>query len=82
MCHKPYKHFLKQIHLKMLLGRLGDVPIRIDFPETTGLRMSTSNEFGANDQWIPGGLTDGGSIPEAVIDQVPVEKAAFTDLFK
>lgn len=63
-------------------GELGDAPIRIDFPETTGLRMPTGNEFGANDQWLPGGFTDGGSIPEAVIGQVPVERSVFTDLFK
>lgn len=68
--------------LGLPVGDLGDAPIRIDFPEVTGLRMPTGNEFGANDLWLPGGFTDSGAIPEAVIDQVPVEKAVFTDLFK
>ena len=63
-------------------GDLGDAPVRIDIPEYTGLRMPTGNEFGANENWIPGGFTDGGAIPEAVIDQVPVEKVIFTDLFQ
>lgn len=68
--------------LGLPVGDFGDAPIRIDFTDTTGLRMPSGNEFGANDQWLPGGFTDGGSISEAVIDQVPVGKAVFTDLFK
>ena len=42
--------------------------------------MPDGNELGANEQWIPGGYT-GGGIPEATIDQVPLDKLVVTDLF-
>lgn len=48
-------------------GTLGDSPVRLDIEEPNGLRMSSGNELGANEQWIPGGAT-GGGIPEATID--------------
>ena len=48
-------------------GTLGDSPVRLDVEEPNGLRMSSGNELGANEQWIPGGTT-GGGIPEATID--------------
>ncbi len=48
-------------------GDLGTHPVRIDVPNSTGLRMPSGNEAGANAQWIPGGYTSGG-VMEAVID--------------
>ncbi|WP_339361724.1 hypothetical protein [Vallitalea maricola] len=61
-------------------GTLGNTPVRVDIDNPTGLRMPSGNEFGANDQWIPGGFT-GGGIPEATIDQVPLDKITVTNLF-
>lgn len=34
------------------------------------MRIPSGNEYGVNDHWIPGGITDGG-IPEAVTDLIP-----------
>jgi hypothetical protein len=62
-------------------GDLGSSPVRIDIHNPTGLRMPNGNEIGANSQWIPGGYTSGG-IPEAIVDQVPLEKLIIFDLFK
>ena len=62
-------------------GELGDSPVRIDLQNPAGLRMPTGNEAGANSQWIPGGYTKG-VIPEAIIDQVPVDKLVVSKLYK
>lgn len=40
--------------------------VRIDFKSTDKIDMPSGNEFGANDQWIPGGKTNGG-VSEAVV---------------
>ena len=40
--------------------------VRIDFKSTDKIEMPSGNEFGANDQWIPGGKTDGG-VSEAIV---------------
>ena len=48
-------------------GTLGTSPVRVDIPSPSGLRMPSGNELGANPQWIPGGLTQGG-VPEATIN--------------
>ncbi|NMC56633.1 MAG: hypothetical protein GYA50_05380 [Eubacteriaceae bacterium] len=57
--------------LEQLLGfnknDLGDNPVRIDIPNPKGLRMPSGNEYGTNDNWIPGGRTLGG-ILEVIID--------------
>ena len=50
-------------------GYLGDNPVRIDIARPQVLRMSSGNEFGTNEFWLPGGYTSGG-IPEAIIDQI------------
>ena len=44
---------------------------RIDVPNTSAQnrRIPSGNEAGANDEWLPGGITSGGK-SEAVIDQV------------
>jgi hypothetical protein len=52
-------------------GTLGDNPVRIDIPDPKGLRMPSGNEWGANNQWIPGGYTKEGII-EAIIDPATV----------
>ena len=62
-------------------GELGNSPVRVDIPNPTGIRMPNGNEVGANSQWIPGGYTSGG-IPEAIIDQVPIEKLIITEIYK
>ncbi|WP_166462381.1 ribonuclease YeeF family protein [Psychrobacillus vulpis] len=62
-------------------GTLGSSPVRVNIPNPTGLRIPDGNEIGANSQWIPGGYT-GGGIPEATIDQVPLDKLIVTELFK
>ena len=61
-------------------GDLGDAPVRVDIPEPTGVRMPTGNEPGANEFWIPGGYTSGGT-PEVVIDQVPLDKIIVNPIF-
>jgi len=55
-------------------GDLGDVPVRIDISNPTGLRMPSGNEAGANNFWLPGGYTSG-RIPEATIDPTPLDQA-------
>lgn len=67
--------------LSLEKGSLGENPVRLDIAEPTGLRMPSGNEVGANDQWVPGGFT-GGGIPEATIDQVPLDKVVVNNLFK
>ncbi|WP_027088443.1 pre-toxin TG domain-containing protein [Cohnella panacarvi] len=62
-------------------GTLGKSPVRVDIPKPAGLRMPDGNEVGANDQWIPGGYT-GGGIPEAIIDQVPLDNLNVTEIIK
>ena len=62
-------------------GTLGTSPVRVDISKPTGLRIPDGNEVGANSQWIPGGYT-GGGIPEATIDQVPLNKLIVTDILK
>ena len=53
-------------------GTLGNNPVRIDVDNPTGLRMPSGNERGANDKWLPGGKTSGGTL-EATVDQIPVD---------
>ena len=48
----------------------GLVRFNIKDPTKLNLRMPSGNEFGANDHWIPGGYTDGGTA-EAIIDKIP-----------
>jgi len=50
-------------------GDLGSNPVRIDVNKPSGLRMSSGNELGANNYWLPGGKTSGG-ISEATVDQI------------
>ncbi|USQ93967.1 RHS repeat-associated core domain-containing protein [Caulobacter sp. RL271] len=52
-------------------GYLGDKPQLIAIDNPQGLRMPTGNEPGANEHWIPGGVTSGG-VREAVINQTPL----------
>ncbi|NJN27994.1 MAG: fibronectin type III domain-containing protein [Cyclobacteriaceae bacterium] len=40
--------------------------VRVDFKPTDKIEIPSGNEFGANDQWIPGGKTDGGTL-EAIV---------------
>ncbi len=40
---------------------------------SSGLKMPSGNEFGANEKWISGGRTSGG-ILEARVDQIPLDK--------
>ncbi len=42
--------------------------------------MLSGNEPGANEFWIPRGYTSGG-IPEAIIDQVPLDKIIANKIF-
>lgn len=50
-------------------GQFGDGPIAVvDFPDATprDIELPWGNEGGANDQWVPGGMTAGG-VPEGVL---------------
>jgi len=67
--------------LSLERGTLGDSPVRLDINNPPGLRMPDGNELGANNQWVPGGYT-GGGIPEATIDQLPIDQLTVTELFK
>ncbi|KZS39571.1 hypothetical protein AWE51_07915 [Aquimarina aggregata] len=40
--------------------------VRVDFKPTSKIELPSGNEFGANDQWIPGGITSGG-VDEAIV---------------
>ena len=46
---------------------------RIDISSTSShnRRLPSGNEAGANENWIPGGVTSGGK-SEAVVDQIPI----------
>ncbi|MBD7911792.1 hypothetical protein [Clostridium cibarium] len=46
--------------------------VRFDIKDAKSLnvRIPSGNEFGANEHWIPGGYTDGGTA-EAIIDNIP-----------
>lgn len=63
--------------------KAGEKLIRIDITglDEFHLRMATGNEAGANDEWIPGGYTSGGT-SEAVIDQILADdpKVTITEL--
>jgi len=61
-------------------GYLGDAPVRVDISDFKGLRMPSGNEPGANELWLPSGYTKGG-VPEAVIDQVPLDEIIVTEIF-
>ena len=52
--------------------------VRLDITDFADLRIRipSGNESGANDLWIPGGYTIG-SIPEAVVDQIPKTRITF-----
>ena len=50
-------------------GTLGANPVRLDIENPSGLRMPSGNELGANEKWIPGGKTSGGTL-EATVDQI------------
>lgn len=56
-------------------GTLGSNPVRVDIPNPVNLRVPSGNEFGANRNFVPGGITSGG-IREATIDPVP--RGSFT----
>lgn len=58
-------------------GYLGDNPVLVKIPETTGYKIPSGNEFAAYDDfWRPGGLTHPGGLPEATID--PVQPGSYT----
>ena len=40
--------------------------VRVDFKPSNKIEMPSGNEWGANDQWIPGGKTSGG-VDEAIV---------------
>lgn len=63
-----------EVSLGLSPNDLGPRPVRIDIRNPKNLRLPSGNEAGANEFWVPGGLTSGG-IPEAVID--PVEPADY-----
>lgn len=63
-----------EVSLGLSPNDLGPRPVRIDIRSPKNLRLPSGNEAGANEFWVPGGLTSGG-IPEAVID--PVEPADY-----
>lgn len=67
-------------HLGLPPGSLGKLPVRIDIPSPKGLRMPSGNEAGANPHWQPGGITHG-RLPEAVIDQVPIDQIRVNPIF-
>lgn len=48
----------------------GLVRFDIKNPQDLNVRIPSGNEFGANEHWIPGGYTDGGTA-EAIIDNIP-----------
>jgi hypothetical protein len=48
----------------------GLVRVDINDPSSFDLRMPSGNELGANEYFVPGGYTSGGT-PEAVINQIP-----------
>ena len=67
-------------------GTLGDNPVimQVEKGDYTGVDIPNGNEFGANDEWIPGGKLPTG-IPEATIDPVPADKVItkkWGDIFK
>jgi hypothetical protein len=62
-------------------GSLGSNPIRVDIPNPVNLRVPSGNELGANDYFLPGGITSGG-IREATIDPVPQGSFKVTPIFK
>ena len=51
----------------------GLIRIDVNNVEDLNLRIPSGNEAGANNHWIPGGITDGG-VPEAVSDLIPNNK--------
>ena len=57
--------------------------VRIDVENLLGLnlRVPSSNEGGANSDWLPGGYTKGG-VPEAICDKIPKSRAVITENFK
>lgn len=61
----------------------GNELVRVDIanPRELNLRVPSGNEAGANDQFIPGGFTEGG-LPEAVIDagQISPDRFSTTSL--
>jgi len=61
----------------------GNELVRIDIanPRELNLRVPSGNEAGANDQFIPGGFTEGG-LPEAVIDVdgIPPDRFSTTSI--
>ena len=65
-------------------GSLGENPIMIQPNKVDNLRIPSGNEGGAKDniQWRPGGKTYPGSVPEAVINPVPINQIKVTKLWK
>jgi len=53
--------------------------IDIDDPNILNLRMATGNEFGANEEWLPGGYLPTG-YSEAVVDRIPEGKYTEKDI--
>lgn len=62
-------------------GTLGDNLVRLDIAEPQGLRLPNGNELGANEQWIPGQSTEGGT-PEATIDPPQQGEFVSTPIFE
>ncbi len=50
----------------------------IEIPKPSNIRISSGNERGANEFWIPGGITSGG-VSEAVVD-TPTSSSEFEAL--
>ena len=48
----------------------GLVRIDVNDPKKLNARIPSGNEMGANEHFVPGGYTDGGS-PECVVDKIP-----------
>ncbi|MDK2593800.1 DUF637 domain-containing protein [Pseudoalteromonas obscura] len=60
------------------LSNGGTVAAHILPSELGGIRLPSGNEMGANDMWVPGGVTSGG-VREAILDvtQVPLRMLKF-----
>ena len=52
----------------------------VEIPPTKDIKIPSGNERGANEMWIPGGITSGG-VPEAVIKLPPLDEVRVNPLF-
>ena len=74
--------------IKKIAGALGlrestldpDDLLLVEIPPSKDIKIPSGNEIGANENWLPGGLTSGG-IPEAVMKLPPVDKLKIKPLF-